>query len=184
MQTGKRFGLFALVCALVLLGVFLNRNRPNAHRSPRADPSVAVAPAASTLASPSAAPNESTANPQIAPTKPETRPRFVSDPSPQQRQAGLTNSALQAAGSSLRSYRIALQENPVGTNAEITAVLLGKNPRAARYLPANASLNAKGELTDRWHQPLFFHQLSAQVTEIRSAGPDQRMWTDDDEVLR
>lgn len=81
-------------------------------------------------------------------------------------------------------YRRMFRENPVGNNAEITRSLLGKNPRELRFLPNQARVNSKGELTDRWDQPLFFHQISGTAMEIRSAGPDHIMWNQDDEVLR
>jgi hypothetical protein len=86
--------------------------------------------------------------------------------------------------SSLRDYRAAFRENPVGSNAEITRALSGKNPRGLRYLPESAHVNKDGELTDRWDQPLTFHQISGTNMEIRSAGPDHVMWTADDEILR
>ena len=114
------------------------------------------------------------------------RPRFASavgSPAPR-KAAAQADVQLQKAASSLRDYRSAFSQNPVGTNAEITSKLSGKNPRGARYLPANAKLNDKGEMTDRWDRPLFFHQISGSVMEIRSAGPDHVMWTNDDEVLR
>jgi hypothetical protein len=41
-------------------------------------------------------------------------------------------------------------------------------------------VNAAGELTDRWGTPFFFHQVSKAQMEVRSAGPDRRMWTADD----
>jgi hypothetical protein len=74
--------------------------------------------------------------------------------------------------------------NPIGTNAEITAVLTGKNPLQLALIPRDhPAINAKGELCDRWGHPFFFHQLSATQMEIRSAGPDQKFWTADDVVL-
>jgi hypothetical protein len=83
------------------------------------------------------------------------------------------------------AYRGATRlENPVGENAEITAVLRGRNRLGFAFIPADCpALNAKGELCDRWGTPYFFHQLSGQKMEIRSAGPDRRLWTADDEVL-
>jgi hypothetical protein len=112
------------------------------------------------------------------------RPRFVAEVSSAQRKAGEKDVDLQKASVSLRDYRKAFRENPVGNNAEITRILLGQNSQGARYLPDDAHLNEKKELTDRWGQPLFFHQISASNMEIRSAGPDRKMWTPDDEVLR
>ncbi|MGH7971460.1 MAG: hypothetical protein ACREIC_22305 [Limisphaerales bacterium] len=75
--------------------------------------------------------------------------------------------------------------NPVGTNQEITRALQGDNPKGINFLKADGNrVNANGELVDVWGTPYFFHQLSGTVMEIRSAGPDHRMWTDDDLVIR
>ena len=84
-----------------------------------------------------------------------------------------------------RDFRTVAGENPVGTNAEIMRTLMGDNARQATLGPPEGqSLNAEGELVDRWGTPLFFHQLSKTVMEIRSAGPDRTMGTDDDIVTR
>lgn len=81
----------------------------------------------------------------------------------------------------LREYRNVLRENPVGTNAEIMSAINGSNPRQIKLgPPAGQRLNDKGELIDRWGTPYFFHQLSATRMEIRSAGPDRKMWSADD----
>lgn len=83
----------------------------------------------------------------------------------------------------VRDYRAAFGANPVGLNKEIARALLGDNPRGARFLdPATARLNAQGELLDDWGHPYFFHALSGTVMEIRSAGPDGRVFTPDDLV--
>lgn len=85
----------------------------------------------------------------------------------------------------VRGFRDALGENPVGNNLEITKALLGDNTRQVKMpLPVGSRLNDQGELTDRWGSPYFFHQLSAKEMEIRSAGPDRRMWTSDDLLAR
>ena len=39
-------------------------------------------------------------------------------------------------------------------------------------------------ILDRWGAPYFFHQLSKNEMEIRSAGPDKAMWTNDDVVMK
>lgn len=84
----------------------------------------------------------------------------------------------------LRDYRTIAGENPVGTNAEIMAAVMGKNPRQAKLGPPEGmQMNEKGELLDRWGTPYFFHALSRDHMEIRSAGPDRVMWTEDDPVL-
>jgi hypothetical protein len=76
--------------------------------------------------------------------------------------------------------------NPVGTNPEITAALNGQNPKQIKFIDPEAGLrvNGNGELVDSWGTPFFFHQLSANDTEIRSAGPDKIMWTADDLVIK
>jgi hypothetical protein len=73
--------------------------------------------------------------------------------------------------------------NPVGENGEITAALLGANPKHLSYLPDKGPhLNSSAQLIDRWGTPYFFHQISGSETEIRSAGPDKEMHTADDLV--
>ncbi len=71
--------------------------------------------------------------------------------------------------------------NPVGNNAEITAALSGRNKLRYAVIPPNhPAINRAGELCDRWGTPFFFHAESANTMGIRSAGPDKKMWTDDD----
>ena len=74
--------------------------------------------------------------------------------------------------------------NPTGTNAEITAALTGRNQLRLSLIPADhPAINQSGELCDRWGTPFFFHAESATRMEIRSAGPDRKMWSDDDVVI-
>lgn len=93
------------------------------------------------------------------------------------------NDAIDNLEFTLRDFGAALGGNPVGNNAEITAALLGDNPKQVKFdLPGGSTLNAGGELCDPWGTPWFFHQLSSSKTELRSAGPDRAMYTDDDFV--
>ena len=82
-------------------------------------------------------------------------------------------------------YRSATHDgNPVGENADITAALTGRNALNFAFVPpTHPAISARGELCDRWGTPFFFHQESGTQMEIRSAGPDRRMWTADDAVL-
>lgn len=85
----------------------------------------------------------------------------------------------------LRDFRARLGENPVGSNADIMRAVMGGNPaKATLGPPPGQALNEKGELTDRWGTAYFFHQLSKESMEIRSAGPDRTMYTGDDLVTR
>ena len=92
---------------------------------------------------------------------------------------------LDKVGLMLRDYRTLMGENPVGTNAEIMKAVMGGNPKQSRLGPPEGQqTNGNGELVDRWGTPYFFHQMSRTDMEIRSAGPDLKMWTDDDVVGR
>ena len=86
----------------------------------------------------------------------------------------------------MKNYGTRFGENPVGTNPEITEALLGKNPKGVNFITAESGLrvNEQGEMVDAYGTPFFFHQLSGQEMEIRSAGQDRKMWTFDDLVTR
>src|SRR5437867_2958126 len=93
----------------------------------------------------------------------------------------------------LSNMRIAINQygsmfggNPVGSNSEITKALNGGNPKEVKFLNEESGLriNGRGELVDYWGTPFFFHQLSGTEMEIRSAGPDKKLWTADDLVTK
>jgi len=70
---------------------------------------------------------------------------------------------------------------PLGANEDIANALRGRNRAQLRFLPdAHRAFNAQGQLVDRWGTPLYFHAASRDRLEIRSAGPDRIMWTNDD----
>lgn len=98
--------------------------------------------------------------------------------------AGRTpESEVQRIQGTVRKYRAAFGENPVGSNPEITRALAGKNPTGAKFLdPATTTLNDKAEMLDDWGTPYFFHPVSGSIMEIRSAGPDKKLFTADDIV--
>jgi hypothetical protein len=93
---------------------------------------------------------------------------------------------LDKARVAIHNYNSAFGENPVGTNPEITAALMGKNPRQINFITPDSGLhvNENGEMVDGYGTPFFFHQISGQEMEIRSAGQDRKMWTFDDLVTR
>jgi hypothetical protein len=95
-------------------------------------------------------------------------------------------SVLENTRRAIVNYGSTFGGNPVGTNPEITAALNGQNPKQIKFIDPEAGLrvNGNGELVDSWGTPFFFHQLSANDTEIRSAGPDKVMWTADDLVIK
>ncbi len=74
---------------------------------------------------------------------------------------------------------------PTTGNADIVEALQGNNAhRKIFFPPKHSHLSPEGLLLDRWKQPLYFHFISAQNPEIRSAGPDQLFWTDDDLFIK
>lgn len=73
---------------------------------------------------------------------------------------------------------------PEGDNAEITAALTGRNTLRFQFIRSgHPAINARGELCDRWGTPFFFHALASDRMELRSAGPDRQMYTEDDALL-
>lgn len=176
----RRLALWLIALALVALAIFHLKRRAGPPPAASADGKtagpvvespVAVTPASGRDAAPS--PATALASRDVgAPTTPAAVSTEV--------QVQLDNVKLL-----IRDYRLALGENPVGSNAEITKALMGANPKKTRFvLAGDARLNDRGELVDPWRTPYFFHQISGREMEIRSAGPDRRMWTDDDLVLR
>ena len=69
---------------------------------------------------------------------------------------------------------------PLGTNEEITRALMDRDALGESAIPASHPAIISGHLVDRWGSPWFFHQLSGDVIEVRSAGPDRRLFTTDD----
>jgi hypothetical protein len=175
----RRLGIALVALVLAAFAAWHFRPRPSAAPS-------AGAAALTAGAAPKAA---AEVNP-AAPVPESTTPGVVADyPS---RLADDLNSPKTDIRADLRlindiflAYRSAVRtDNPVGDNVDITAALTGKNRIGFAFIPKdNPAINSKGELCDRWGTPYFFHQLAGDQMEIRSAGPDRKMWTSDDEVL-
>jgi len=166
-------------------------------RKPAAIPVVAPASAAAPgqPGNPSAPPNNSAAS-TLSPSANSTSPPL---PAMLSAKAGMVEPAPamvpveMSPGIVIQNVRHAITEygamfggNPVGTNPEITAALAGNNPKQINFIKPEAGMriNGNGELVDTWGTPLFFHQLSGTDTEVRSAGPDRKLWTPDDVVTR
>lgn len=80
-----------------------------------------------------------------------------------------------------RHYQYVYKENPVGVeNFEITRQLLGQNPMRVVFIAPDSPALEGDELVDQWGTPFFFHALSGTEMEVRSAGPDKKLWTEDD----
>lgn len=164
--------LSALVAAVLLL-LLLWRPWAREHDAGTTRPSP-PAPAPAAVSAPPPAPPR-----QDPPTTPP--PAAPSRPTPEEVQRVLD--AIDNLGFAFRDHAAALGGNPVGTNAEITAALRGDNAKQLKIeIPAGSTVNDRGELCDPWGTPWFFHQLSGTRMEIRSAGPDRKLHSDDDFV--
>ena len=81
-------------------------------------------------------------------------------------------------------FRTVFKENPVGSHHEILAVLSGDNKQQIAYIPRDHPAVINGELHDRWGTPFYFHQITGEIMEVRSAGPDKQHWSSDDIIIR
>jgi hypothetical protein len=88
----------------------------------------------------------------------------------------------------ISQYFTAMQNRPgppVGDNADLMRAMSGKNPLRLRVIPEGSGvLGADGQLVDRWGTPYHLHKLAASYFEVRSAGPDRKLFTGDDLVGR
>jgi hypothetical protein len=70
---------------------------------------------------------------------------------------------------------------PLSANEEWSAALRGKRPGTEPWFSETSpALDSQRRLIDRWQTPLHFHALGHKQWEIRSAGPDRKLWTEDD----
>ena len=172
------FTLCALICAL--LTWFFWPTSPSR------------APSPSQISNPQSQIPPLTATPP--PSAPRTPPTTPAPPAERSTLADLLNAPsknirddLRVVSEILETFRTNFPRtgNPVGTNAEITAVLAGNNKLQLALIPADhpAINRSTGELLDRWGTPFFFHAESGSRMEIRSAGPDKKHHTADDEAF-
>ena len=74
--------------------------------------------------------------------------------------------------------------HPIGGNQDLAACLLGENiNRQAFIRPDHPILNESQLLIDRWGTPFSIHPEAARELTIRSAGPDTRMFSQDDLII-
>lgn len=92
-------------------------------------------------------------------------------------------SAIQAVLSGLAQ---SLQGNlpPIGDDRDLARALLGRNRDGLAFLTADSPAydSPTGHLRDRWGTPYFVHPRAPRDFEIRSAGPDKKLFTHDDLV--
>ena len=189
--------ILALICvvAIVLLGVWFSRDKT--------EPESQLKPSVSSLkttksVNPQATPRpwrETLTQPTQRQSKPPSSDRRINyrkdgfnefndsiaiAASLNQPQPALQD--LAAVEKIFHKYQWAFGSVPVGSeNREFILPLLGQNPKALIFINHDhPKISTTGELLDRWGTPYFLHPVSSKLIEVRSAGPDEKLWTDDD----
>lgn len=73
-------------------------------------------------------------------------------------------------------------DTSLGDNSDVTNALIGNSEKGV-WMPRQSSRIKDGLLHDRWGTPYWFHPNSLGQMEIRSAGPDRELFTQDDILL-
>lgn len=203
----SRTGIVALTLLAAGLGMFLALRKPAqpiASHAPSLDQetsftgSSAQSKVGTTPASPETTPDPEPDPepllPPAAPPPPKPRAIAAAEETPELPTGeGVTPESnlppatiLENMRAAVRLYYAQFRENPVGDNAEISRALTGENPKQVVFVQPEdgLKLNSLGQMIDHWGTPIFFHSLSRSEMEIRSAGPDRRMWTSDDLMLK
>jgi hypothetical protein len=69
---------------------------------------------------------------------------------------------------------------PLGINEDFARALTGANKMHLAVVPPGHPAIVDGKIVDRWGSPYFFHPRAADAIDVRSAGPDRKLFTDDD----
>lgn len=153
-------GLLALVVLLVLWG-----RRPASRTADE---------------TPHAAPASPPALPQPAPVLPLGDQLLESYAQPGQ----TPEQDLIAMAHLMENYLLLTKEaarRPLSANEDWARVWRGADGSGERFLSdQHPALNDRGQVVDRWGIPLFFHAVGRGRFEVRSAGPDRMLWTEDD----
>jgi hypothetical protein len=141
-----------------------------------------------TTAKPSSAPVSSPPRPSAGPAQPAVDRRVIDAEHLKlaDRLAAHSETPLQdleIVNEFFELYRKTLSHLPVGSNEDLTAILTGSNPLNGVVFPKDSPMIVKGQIVDRWGTPYWIHPNSGARVEIRSAGPDQDLFTSDDLML-
>ncbi len=72
---------------------------------------------------------------------------------------------------------------PLGDNEDVVQALTGGNRYGDVFIATNdPAVNERGQLVDRWGTPYHFHARSVDAIDVRSAGPDKILFSEDDVV--
>ena len=170
------FLLFAVLSAL--LWWIAHRNRPSARASP------APAARATRDGGPRGAFAPGEPPPLLpGPAAPPGRPAFAwerllaADGSPEEDLAALGDLVTGYLQSGLGEAR-----RTIGFNEDLIPALTDSSALGDSALPAGHPAIRDGRLLDRWGTPWQVHPLAGDLIQLRSAGPDRRLYTADDLV--
>ena len=166
----------ALMAALIYLVVLRQAATSSAPAAP-AHPSKATPPSPPAKPSPARPAIAPPANPDPSQSGHPDAVAFGTPAIPPEREAAVLLSFLEA-------YRREFGAFPTGNeNAHFLNALAGTNPSGLIIFPhRHPRVSKDGELLDAWGRPFHFHAISAQHLEVRSAGPDGTLFTNDDLV--
>ncbi len=145
-------------------------------------------PAPASAASASPIDHATTSAPASPSATPRTDPRTAGSPLAAELNApgGRPERDVQVLHEILRQYLRLLHSRvglPIGNDTDLLRALTGRNPMKLVFLPpTHPAVGADARLRDRWGTPYFIHPRGNAAFEIRSAGPDHRLFTDDDLV--
>jgi hypothetical protein len=177
----KKYFLILALAGAIAVGVWFQRESV----TPRQQP----APEAARPPAPSIPPRAALDAPpaiQPAPAKPSARQ--AGSPLARELNAPASDATHDVAAlhGMLRQYLRQLRQrpgHPIGNDADLARVLTGHNPMKLVVLPpTHPALSPDGRLRDRWGTPYFIHPRGLGAFEIRSAGPDRKLFTPDDAI--
>lgn len=70
----------------------------------------------------------------------------------------------------------------VGFNEDLARALTNRDVLGEAAIPAGHPILRDGQLIDRWGTPWHVHPLASDRIQLRSAGPDRKLFTPDDLV--
>lgn len=86
----------------------------------------------------------------------------------------------------IQQYFEAIQNRPgppIGDDSDLARALQGRNPLRLIVVPATHPIfSTDGRMRDRFGTPYHLHPRSRHGIDIRSAGPDRKLFTEDDVV--
>jgi hypothetical protein len=71
---------------------------------------------------------------------------------------------------------------PLGFNEDLARALTDQDALGDSAIPRNHPILRDGQLIDRWGTPWQVQPLASDVIQLRSAGPDRKLYTPDDLV--